>query len=79
MSKGPSDNDDGEVSTMLRNLAATAFLGLFSWHLITLHNIAKSVEVLVERVSASNTRIERLENEVFFKDQNYGTQESNNP
>jgi hypothetical protein len=79
MSKGPSDNDDGEVSTMLRNLAATAFLGLFSWHLITLHNIAKSVEVLVERVSASNTRIERLENEVFFKDQNYGTQKSNNP
>jgi cell division protein FtsB len=64
---------------MLRNLAATAFLGLFSWHLITLHNIAKSVEVLVERVSASNTRIERLENEVFFKDQNYGTQKSNNP
>jgi cell division protein FtsB len=79
MSKGPSDNDDGEVSTMLKNLAATAFLGLFSWHLITLHNIAKSVEVLVERVSASNTRIERLENEVFFKDQNYGTQKSNNP
>jgi hypothetical protein len=79
MSKGPSDNEDGEMSTMLRNLAATAFLGLFSWHLITLHNIAKSVEVLVERVSASNTRIERLENEVFFKDQNYGTQKSNNP
>jgi cell division protein FtsB len=79
MSKGPSDNEDGEMSTMLRNLAATAFLGLFSWHLITLHNIAKSVEVLVERVSASNTRIERLENEVFFKNQNYGTQKSNNP
>jgi cell division protein FtsB len=55
------------MSTMLRNLAATAFLALFSWHLITLHNIAKSVEVLVERVSASNSRIERLENEVFFK------------
>ncbi len=78
MSKGPSDNEE-DVSVMLRNLAATAFLGLFSWHLITLHNIAKSVEVLVERVSASNTRIERLENEVFFKDQNYGTQKSNNP
>jgi len=78
MSKEPSDNDE-DVSVMLRNLAATAFLGLFSWHLITLHNIAKSVEVLVERVSASNTRIERLENEVFFKDQNYGTQKSNNP
>jgi len=69
MSKGPSDNDDNEelLSTMIRNLAATAFLGLFSWHLITLHNIAKSVEVLIEKVSAGNTRIERLENEVFFK------------
>jgi cell division protein FtsB len=78
MSKGPSDNDE-DLSVMLRNLAATAFLGLFSWHLITLHNIAKSVEVLVERVSASNTRIERLENEVFFKDQNYGTKENLNP
>ncbi len=66
MSKGPSD--DGEMSALLRNFAATAFLGLFSWHLITLHNIAKSVEVLVERVSASTTRIERLEHEVFFKD-----------
>ena len=64
---------------MLRNLAATAFLALFSWHLITLHNIAKSVEVLVERVSASNSRIERLENEVFFKDTPYGAKESNNP
>jgi cell division protein FtsB len=72
MSKGPSDNDDdGVMSTLLRNLAATAFLGLFSWHLITLHNIAKSVEVLIEKVSAGNARIERLENEVFFKD--YGT------
>jgi cell division protein FtsB len=78
MSKGPSDNDE-DLSVMLRNLAATAFLGLFSWHLITLHNIAKSVEVLVERVSASNTRIERLENEVFFKDQNYGAKENLNP
>lgn len=70
MSKGSSDNDDNEelLSTMIRNLAATAFLGLFSWHLITLHNIAKSVEVLIEKVSAGNTRIERLENEVFFKE-----------
>ena len=68
MSNGQSDNDEGVWSSMLRNLAATAFLGLFSWHLITLHNIAKSVEVLVEKVSASNTRIERLENEVFFND-----------
>jgi Tfp pilus assembly protein PilN len=67
MSNGPSDNEE-DMSTMLRNLAATAFLALFSWHLITLHNIAKSVEVLVERVSISNERIERLENEVFFKE-----------
>jgi hypothetical protein len=66
MSKEPSDSEI-DLTIMLRNLAATAFLGLFSWHLITLHNIAKSVEVLVERVSTSNARIERLENEVFFK------------
>ena len=81
MSKGSSDNDDNEelLSTMLRNLAATAFLGLFSWHLITLHNIAKSVEVLIEKVSAGNTRIERLENEVFFKDQTNGASKNNNP
>jgi hypothetical protein len=56
-----------------------AFLGLFSWHLYTLHNIASSVEVLIERVSMSNSRIERLENEVFFKNQNNGAKESNNP
>ena len=78
MSNGPLD-DEEHVSAMLRNLAATAFLALFSWHLITLHNIAKSVEVLVERVSASNTRIERLENEIFFKEQNNGAQKNNNP
>ena len=69
MSNEPSDDNGGEmVSTLLKNLAATAFLGLFSWHLLTLHNIAKSVEVLIEKVSAGNTRIERLENEVFFKE-----------
>jgi hypothetical protein len=56
-----------------------AFLGLFSWHLYTLHNIASSVEVLIERVSTSNTRIERLENEVFFKEQDNGAKENNNP
>ena len=78
MSNGPLD-DEEHVSAILRNLAATAFLALFSWHLITLHNIAKSVEVLVERVSASNSRIERLENEVFFKDTPYGAKENNNP
>ena len=78
MSNGSSGND-GEVSTLLKNLAATAFLGLFSWHLITLHNIAKSVEVLVERVSASNTRIERLENKVFFTDSHNGASKNNYP
>jgi cell division protein FtsB len=80
MSNEPSgNNNDEDMSTMLRNLAATAFLALFSWHLITLHNIAKSVEVLVERVSISNERIERLENEVFFKEQNNGAKENTNP
>ena len=78
MLNGPSDNEE-DMSTMLRNLAATAFLALFSWHLITLHNIAKSVEVLVERVSTSNARIERLENEVFFKEHLNGTSQSHNP
>ena len=68
MSKESSDREDHELSNLLKSLAATAFLGLFSWHLITLHNIAKSVEVLIEKVSAGNVRIERLENEVFFKD-----------
>ena len=79
MSKGPSDEDGDITGQLLRNLAATAFLGLFSWHLITLHNIAKSVEVLVERVSASNARIERLENEVFFKEYPNGASQSRNP
>ena len=78
MSNGPLD-DEEHMSAMLRNLAATAFLALFSWHLITLHNIAKSVEVLVERVSTSNARIERLENEVFFKEYPNGASQSRNP
>ena len=70
MSNGPLDDheDEHSGSALLKNLAATAFLGLFSWHLLTLHNIAKSVEVLIEKVSAGNTRIERLENKVFFKE-----------
>jgi hypothetical protein len=67
------------LSTLLKNLAATAFLGLFSWHLLTLHNIAKSVEVLIEKVSAGNSRIERLENEVFFKEYPNGASKNNNP
>jgi hypothetical protein len=80
MSNEPSDdNGDEMVSTLLKNLAATAFLGLFSWHLLTLHNIAKSVEVLIEKVSAGNSRIERLENEVFFKEYPNGASKNNNP
>jgi hypothetical protein len=39
--------------------------------MLTLHNIAKSVEVLIEKVGNSTARIERLENEVFFSE--YGT------
>jgi len=80
MSNEPSDDNGGEMmSTLLKNLAATAFLGLFSWHLLTLHNIAKSVEVLIEKVSAGNSRIERLENEVFFKEYPNGASKNNNP
>ena len=80
MSNEPSDDNGGEmVSTLLKNLAATAFLGLFSWHLLTLHNIAKSVEVLIEKVSAGNSIIERLENEVFFKEYPNGASKNNNP
>lgn len=56
---------------IIRNALATAALGLFGWHLLTLHNIAKSVEVLIEKVGNSTARIERLENKVFFSD--YGS------
>jgi len=52
----------------MRNAIAAAVLGLFGWHLLTLHNIAKSVDVLVTQVGLSNQRIERLENFVYFKD-----------
>jgi hypothetical protein len=69
MSNEPSDED---LTIAIKNAVIMAFLGLFSWHLYTLHNIASSVEVLIEKVSTSNTRIERLENEVFFKDLNNG-------
>ena len=78
MSNEPSGNDD-DFAMAVKNAVVIAFLGLFSWHLYTLHNIAASVEVLIERVSTSNTRIERLENEVFFKEQNNGAKENNNP
>ena len=78
MSNEPSGNDD-DFAVAIKNAVVIAFLGLFSWHLYTLHNIAASVEVLIERVSTSNTRIERLENEVFFKEQNNGAKENTNP
>lgn len=58
-------------SEVIRNAIATAALGLFGWHMLTLHNIAKSVEVLIEKVGNSTARIERLENKVFFSE--YGT------
>jgi hypothetical protein len=48
----------------VRNTLAAAALGLFSWHLLTLHNISRSVDVLVEQMGMSNSRIERLENHV---------------
>ena len=75
MSNEPSD----DLAMAVKNAVVVAFLGLFSWHLYTLHNIAASVEVLIERVSTSNMRIERLENEVFFKDLNNGAKENTRP
>ena len=75
MSNEPSD----DLAMAVKNAVVVAFLGLFSWHLYTLHNIASSVEVLIEKVSTSNIRIERLENEVFFKEQNNGAKENTNP
>ena len=78
MSNEPSGNND-DFAIAVKNAVVIAFLGLFSWHLYTLHNIAASVEVLIERVSTSNTRIERLENEVFFKEQNNGAKKNFNP
>jgi hypothetical protein len=61
------NNGDGLQETV-RNLIATAALGLFGWHLLTLHNISKSVEVLVNRADAAHQRLERLENYVFVED-----------
>lgn len=49
-----------------QNLIGTAMLGLFGWHLLTLHNISKSVEVLVHQMEDSNIRIDRLENRVYY-------------
>ena len=53
-------------SETIRNAIASAALALFGWHMLTLHNIAKSVEVLIEKVGTSTARIERLESKVFF-------------
>ena len=78
MSNEPSGNND-DFAIAVKNAVVIAFLGLFSWHLYTLHNIASSVEVLIEKVSTSNTRIERLENKVFFKDFNNGAEENTKP
>mgnify|MGYP003141523892 FL=1 len=66
MSNGSSSNHE-----IFRNVIASAALGLFGWHMLTLHDIAKSVEVLIEKVGTSTARIERLENKVFFTD-DYG-------
>jgi hypothetical protein len=52
----------------VRNTLAAAALGLFGWHLLTLHNISRSVDVLVEQMGMSNNRIERLENHVYFNE-----------
>ena len=51
----------------VKKTIATAALGLFSWHLITLHNISRSVDVLVNQVAQTSTRLERLENQVYLK------------
>ena len=50
----------------VRNTIAAAGLALFSWHTLTLHEIAKSVEVLLKTSSTAEVRLERLENAVFF-------------
>lgn len=59
-------NERSGSTEAIRNVLASAALGLFGWHMVTLHNIAKSVEVLIEKVGTSTARIERLENKVFF-------------
>ena len=61
-----SDND-GDWNETVKNLLAAAALGLFSWHLLTLHTIARSVDVLVNRADAAHQRLERLENYVFVE------------
>jgi hypothetical protein len=61
-------NERSGNTEIIRNVLASAALGLFGWHMVTLHNIAKSVEVLIEKVGTSTARIERLENKVFFTD-----------
>jgi len=52
-------------SDVIRNTIATAALGLFGWHMITLHNIAKSVEVLIEKVEIVLPELSALKNKVI--------------
>ena len=59
--------NNGDWNETVKNLLAAAALGLFSWHLLTLHNIARSVDVLVNRADAAHQRLERLENYVFIE------------
>lgn len=61
-------SQDDSNNEAIRNVIAAAVLGLFGWHLLTLHNIAKSVDVLVNQVSISNSRIDRLENFVYLEE-----------
>ena len=63
-----SDDDNDGFQETIRNVLATAALGLFGWHILTLHNISKSVEVLVNRADTAHQRLERLENYVFVED-----------
>jgi DMSO/TMAO reductase YedYZ heme-binding membrane subunit len=62
-----SGKEEEGLNEVIRNMIATAALGLFGWHLVTLHNIAKSVDVLVNRADAASQRLERLENYVFVE------------
>ena len=55
-------------SEIFRNAIAAAIVGLLGWHLLTLHNIAKSVEVLVNQMETNNVRIDRLEQRLYFDD-----------
>lgn len=55
-----------------RNAMAASIIGLMGWHLLTLHNIAKSVDVLVNQMETNNVRIDRLEQRLYF-DSSHGS------